>query len=70
MTNHAAVSCPGHRLSPLAILALCILSTAALADDAVLAAGTSGPLCPVGILQCTGTTPAWSLCKRNDMLDF
>ena len=62
--------CLANRLSLLAFSALCIVSTTALAEDALLATATAGPLCPVGILQCTGTTPAWSLCKRNAMLDF
>ena len=70
MTNHAAVPCLAKRLSLLVFSAFCMLSTTVLAADAVLATSAEGPLCPVGILQCTGATPAWSLCKRNALLDF
>lgn len=70
LTIHAAVPSPALRLSPLLFSAVFMLPPSAMADDAVLATATAGPLCPVGILQCSGTLPAWSLCKRNALMDF
>ena len=70
LTTHAAVPRPAFRLPLLLFSAIFMLPLSSLADDAVLATAGTQPLCPVGILQCTGTTPMWSLCKRNALMDF
>jgi LPS-assembly protein len=33
-------------------------------------AASVSPACPIGVLICKQTAPDWSLCKKNDLLDF
>lgn len=47
----------------LAAAILLAFSTSAAADDAA-------PACPVGVLICAPPPLDWSLCKKNDLLDF
>ena len=56
------ISCPARLASALS-LALGLIATAH-ADDA------PGPSCPLGVLKCPKKPIDWSMCDKNDLLDF
>lgn len=53
----------------LAVLAL-FASIGASAETTPATIDSNGPMCPVGIVQCSAAKPAWGLCKPGALLEF